>query len=172
MKWSFGLGSSTWQTQDLPCPVVLATDVGQQSLWCDRMLLIWACLPQFVCHVIESADLRACWLVAYRISLTFLQAPQPLDSFMKEPSSPGLLTLVELPEAVSAYCCRGHLRSENRGWAVHCLGLWDQAVLDDLLVWARWLFDFSQLCGGGLTDCWKHEMFKSLCSGDRQNMET
>lgn len=46
---------------------------------------------------------------------------------MKEPSNPLLLRLTEFPEAVSAHWHRGHSRSDNCGWTVHCLGLWDQA---------------------------------------------
>ena len=90
---------------------------------------IWG-LPPTVCHVIGSANLGACWLVAYRVSLIFLQAPQSSDPPAKEPSSPTSQTHVVPSGCVMpAHCHQGHLRHEHRGRMGRCLGLWDQAVL-------------------------------------------
>lgn len=52
-----------------------------------------------------------------------------------------------------------------KSWLDNALSqpLW-LGVLDALLGWFPWLFNFSQLFGVGLINCWKHVAFKALWS--------
>ena len=128
----------------LPCP---PSDLCQQSLWWD--LNLGSASRGLSCHRAGKPQGPLAGCIAGFPDI-FTSTPA-LGFVCRGALKPPRLSLVQLPEAVSAHCRRGHLRCEHRGWMGHHLGLWDQAVLDDVLVWSYWLFSFSQLFGVGLT---------------------